>query len=135
MRALRFLGVTAAVLGIIGYLISQVPVALAQAVNTNPVPVATGCQVGTASSQCIAANPTRRSIQICNPSGSITVWIAPGSTTAAANGGGSVSIPPVSSTTCFTPPTGAGGGNTNVGAQWNAIAVTTPSSLTVYEYF
>src|ERR1700691_1168030 len=118
MRALRFLGVTAGVLGIIGYLISQVPVAFAQ--NTNPVPVATGCQVGTASSQCIAANPSRRSIQICNPSASITVWIAPGSTTAAANGGGSVSIPPVSSntTTCFTPPTGAGGGNTNVGAQW-----------------
>ena len=136
MRALRFLGVTAAVLGIIGFLLSQVPLAVAQAPNTNPQPVATGCQVGTASSQCIAANPSRKSIQICNPSASIVVWIAPNPTTAAANGGGSVSIAPVSSnvTSCFTPPTGAGGNTTNVGAQWNAIAVTTPTSLTIYEY-
>jgi hypothetical protein len=135
MRALRFLALIAVTLGGIAFLVSRTPVALAQAVNSNPQPVATGCQVGTSSTQCIAANPQRKSIQICNP-GTLTVWIAPGSQAAVVSGGGSVSIAPVSSnvTSCFTTPTGAGGNNTNVGAQWNAIVATTPTSLTVLEY-
>jgi hypothetical protein len=137
MRLLRFPAIVAAVVGSVGYLASQVPVAYAQSVNTNPVPVATGCTVSTTSSQCIAANPTRRSIQICNPSANVAVWIAPGSTAAVVNGAGSISIPPVASnvTTCITPPTGAGGGNTNVGAAWNAITALSPGVLTILEYF
>jgi hypothetical protein len=137
IRSLRFPAIAAVVVCFIVFLVSRVPVVYAQAVNTNPVPVATGCQVGTSSTQCIGSNPTRRSIQICNPSASITVWIAPGPTAAAANTGGSISIPPVSSgtTTCIVPPAGSGGGNTNVGSSWNSIAVTTPASLTVFEYF
>lgn len=126
---LRFPVLALAMIAGIGYAAAQ---------TTNPVPVATGAQVGVASGQVIGSNPTRRSISICNPSATVTVWIAPGSQAAVANGGGSISIAPVASnvTSCYTPPTGSGGGSTNIGASWNAIAQTaTPTSLTIWEYF
>ena len=104
----------------------------AVAQTTFPGPVATACAVTTSSGTCINANPTRRAIEICNV-GAGVIWISPGSAAAAANGGTSYLLAPVTTPTvqCYRTPTNVVGG---AGAQWNAISVTTNSTLTVYEY-
>lgn len=96
-------------------------------------PFATGVNVTTVSSQIIGSNPSRKSIQICNPSATTIVWIAPAPTVPLANNGGSISLPAVSSgtTTCFTPPTGVTGG---LGAAWNGISAGGNASVTVLEW-
>lgn len=106
------------------------PPALAQ--TTFPGPVATACAVTTSSGTCINANPSRRSIEICNV-GAGVIWISPGAAAAAANGGTSYLLAPVTTPTvqCYRTPTNVVGG---AGAQWNAISISVNSTLTIYEY-
>jgi hypothetical protein len=90
----------------------------------------------TASTQIIAANPSRRLIQICNVGASNGVWIAP-TVPAVANASIPLSALATLVATCYTsPPIGiggsaAGGGN---GAAWNAIAPTTNVTLVIMEW-
>ena len=107
----------------------------AQTTNLNPAGTAVSATTGDngASRQIIAANPTRRQLQICNPSASVIWWIAPSPITAAANGAGSIGLPAVSSgtTTCYTTPNGF---PNSVGAAWNGIPASTPAALSIYEF-
>lgn len=121
-----------AVAAIIALGVVQPQVAFSQ--STALWPQVTVASVLTATSgQIIGTNPTRRYLSICNPSAAIVAWIAPGTQAAAANGGGSISIAPVASnvTSCFTTPIIS---DRYVGQSWNAIAVTTATSLTILEY-
>jgi hypothetical protein len=85
---------------------------------TLSLPFATVTAGVTTSTQIIGANPSRRSIQICNPSAA-TVFALPvgAGTPAAANG------IPIPTLTCFTPPPLTSSGTTGgAGAAWNGFA-------------
>lgn len=107
----------------------------------------------TSAVQIIGTNPTRRFIEICNPTTSTTIWIAPlpmvATTPTNTNGtpgsGGSIPLFPVTQQpaatvsatlscyrTPFPPGTQSGG---FVGAAWNAVAQgSVLGSLTIFEY-
>jgi hypothetical protein len=112
----------------------QVLPALSQTTFGNP----TGTAVTTtstdngASRQIIGSNPTRRAIQICNPS-AVVWWIAPSPITPAANGAGSYGLPANSTgtTVCYTVPSNF---PNSVGAAWNGKPASTPATLSVYEF-
>jgi hypothetical protein len=112
----------------------------AQAQTTFPGPIMTTITLTTtASTQIIAANPTRKLIQICNTGASNGVWIAPGPGPAVANASIPLSALATLVATCYTSPPAPGiggpppgpGGN---GAAWFAIAPTTNVTLTILEW-
>ena len=133
MRSVKILAVAAVLASSLFFLVSR-QVAQSQGLVLNPNVSTYACGTGcaNAAAQIIGQNPTRRSIQICNPS-AVIVWIAPGSTTAVANGAGSIGLPAVSSgtTTCYTPPNGF---SNFVGNSWNVVGASTPFNMTVYEF-
>jgi hypothetical protein len=106
--------------------------ATAQTTNLTPNVTTTSVTSGTAV-QIIGQNPGRKSIQICNiGTGVQWIWPGPLSPTVSA-----YELPALSSgtTTCFTAPTFAGGANgSTVGNSWNAIAVSTTGSVSVFEW-
>ncbi len=83
----------------------------------------------TTSTQIVGVNPSRRSIQICNP-GTGNVFALPAGAGTPANNNGL----PITTLTCFTPPTvtasGTSGGG---GAAWNAFA-TASTNILVLEW-
>lgn len=89
----------------------------AWAQTTFPGPVLTQTTLTTAAATIITANPTRRSIRICNVGSTTAITIWPGSLTPPKT---DEILAPVTSnvTTCYTPPNGI---VTSAGAQWNAI--------------
>lgn len=109
--------------------------AVSQGLVLNPQVTAFSSVASNAATQIIGQNPTRKLLQICNPS-SVVVWIAPGSITAAANGAGSYGLPAVSSgtTTCYTTPNDRSTAAWTAGNSWNAIGASTPYTLSIYEY-
>ena len=63
--------------------------------STNPSPNALATPtVSNVSVQVATINLTRAGLYVFNPSGSITLWVAPTGTAAAVNGAGSVAIQP-----------------------------------------
>jgi len=78
-------------------------IAWAQPTPTNPVLTVTTVPGNTAT-LIIAANPTRRSIRICNTGATNAVWIWPGSATIVSD----YILAAVASSviTCYTPPSG-----------------------------
>jgi hypothetical protein len=125
-------GIVAGVL-LAGAMAAGIFTATAQTTFTGPV-MTTVTLTTTASTQIIAANPSRRLIQICNVGASNGVWIAP-TVPAVANASIPLSALSTLVDTCYTsPPVAnppAGGGN---GAAWNAIAPTTNVTLIVLEW-
>ena len=105
-----------------------VPGADAQSTFPGPVVTVTALSAATAA-QIIGANPSRRSIQICNVGASNPVTIWPGLISPVLSG---YTLPPVTSnvTACFTPPTGLAGG---MGAVWNGLS-SSGTSVSVFEY-
>jgi hypothetical protein len=113
-------------------------VSVAWAQVTLPLPLATSTVIGTSSTQAIAANPSRRSIQICNGASTATnvcniapVGITP--TISATIGVGAV----VAGGACFTPPGNLGVGTSGggAGAAWNAICTTASQPMLILEWF
>ena len=96
---------------------------------TLALPFATVTTGVTTSTQIVGANPTRRSIQICN-AGTGNVFALPvGSGTPANNNG-----LPITTLTCFTQPTvTASGTSGSGGAAWNAFA-TASTNILVLEW-
>ena len=96
---------------------------------TLALPFATVTTGVTTSTQIVGANPSRRSIQICNP-GTGNVFALPAGAGTPANNNGL----PITTLTCFTPPTvtasGTSGGG---GAAWNAFA-TASTNILVLEW-
>ena len=128
-------GVVAGVL-LAGAMAASIFTATAQSTFTGPV-MTTVTLTTTASTQIIAANPSRRLIQICDVGASNGVWIAP-TVPAVANASIPLSALSTLVSTCYTSPpspglqgTGGGGGN---GAAWNAIAPTTNVTLVILEW-
>ena len=101
----------------------------AKAQPTLALPFATVTTGVTTSTQIVGANPTRRSIQICN-AGTGNVFALPvGSGTPANNNG-----LPITTLTCFTQPTvTASGTSGSGGAAWNAFA-TASTNILVLEW-
>lgn len=109
----------------------------AQAQLTIAMPIATVSAMTNASSQIIAANPTRKSIQICNPT-AVVMTIIPGTTAAVAGGsttGNGITLPAVASgvTSCYTPPfyNSAPG----AGAAWQGILASSTGNALIMEWF
>ena len=103
------------------------PVTKAQ--PTLALPFATVTTGVTTSTQIVGANPTRRSIQICNPGTGNVFALPAGSGTPAANNG-----LPITTLTCFTQPTvTASGTSGSGGAAWNAFA-TASTNILVLEW-
>ncbi len=96
---------------------------------TLSLPFATVTTGVTTSTQIVGVNPSRRSIQICNP-GTGNVFALPAGAGTPANNNGL----PITTLTCFTPPTvtasGTSGGG---GAAWNAFA-TASTNILVLEW-
>lgn len=115
-------------------------VGVAQSQNTQLGPNATGCTVSTATAtQCIAANPTRKGLTICNVGSANGAWIAPSPIVVAKNGIGSLSLPAISSLTasCVNIPAvvfHGPGGTQGLGAAWSMIPDATPATITIWEY-
>ena len=105
------------------------PVTPSKAQPTLALPFATVTTGVTTSTQIVGANPTRRSIQICN-AGTGNVFALPvGSGTPANNNG-----LPITTLTCFTQPTvTASGTSGSGGAAWNAFA-TASTNILVLEW-
>lgn len=106
----------------------------ASAQTTNLTPnVTTTSVTSTTAVQIIGTNPGRKSIQICNiGTGVQWIWPGPLSPTVSA-----YELPALSSgtTVCFTPPSFSGGANgSTMGNSWNAIAVSTTGSISVFEW-
>lgn len=89
--------------------------ALAQ--TTFPNPVVTQTTLTGAAALIIAANPTRRSIRICNVGATNAIWVWPGALSPPKS---AEILAPVASNVskCIEPPAGVVGSN---GAQWNAV--------------
>lgn len=125
MRAI-FAILTAAAIGVATWAVSPL-----MAQSTFPNPVLTQTTLTTAAATVITANPTRRSIRICNVDPTNAIWIWPGSLTPPKSDD---KLAPVTSNvvSCHTPPSGVVGSN---GAQWNAIvAGGTSGSVSVEEW-
>ena len=142
MRAYRMFGFAAVVMAFvlsIASLVWSIMPALSQGTSLWPLATTITSISTTASVQIIAANPTRRLIQICNPSNTLSVWIAPAPTAAAPFTAGSWLLPPIASTAnfsnaCFTSPIA-----NSQGVAWNAITsegatLSALGQLTIYEY-
>lgn len=111
MRALLAI-LTAAAIGVLTWAVGP---SIAQ--TTFPGPVLTQTTLTTAAATVITANPTRRSIRICNVGPTNAIWLWPGALSPPKS---AEILAPVTSnvTKCIEPPSGLIGGN---GAQWNAI--------------
>lgn len=120
MRALPTMLCAAA----IGVLTWAVGPSIAQ--STFPNPVVTQTTLTGAAAQVIAANPTRRSIRICNVGATNAIWVWPGALSPPKS---AEILAPVTSNVskCIEPPSGVVGSN---GAQWNAV-ITAGSSGSV----
>jgi hypothetical protein len=107
---------------------------VSQGLVLNPQVTGFSSPANNAATQIIGQNPARKLLQICNPTASVIVWIAPTGVTVSANGAGSIGLPAVSSgtTSCFTIPTVPGG--IAAGNSWSAIGASTPYTLTIFEY-
>lgn len=92
--------------------------------TTFPGPVATAVAVTNAGVQLVAANPSRRAIEICNTGGTNGLWIWPGATATPVS---FREIPPVASsaTTCYVSPLVGGG----AGAAWQGMSLTTTAGI------
>jgi hypothetical protein len=101
-----------------GALIAAACIGIVKAQPTLSLPFATVTSVGASAVQILPANPSRRSVTLCNPSASLIMYAAPLGTTPTSGGSG---VPiPVSS--CFSPPPLTASGTTGgAGAGWNAI--------------
>lgn len=94
-------------------------------------PFVTSVAVATSSTAVVAANPSRKSIQICN-AGTTVVWIWPGTSTALS----AYELPALATgtTTCFSPPTGAAGAAGSAGAAWYAASVSAAGLVSAFEW-
>lgn len=94
-------------------------------------PFVTAVTIPTSPTQIVPANPSRRSIQICN-AGTTVLWIWPGNATAVS----AYELPALSSgtTVCFSPPTGGGGDAGRAGAAWYASSVTSAGNASAFEW-
>jgi hypothetical protein len=106
---------------VVGAAIAAASLFLRSAPKAQPtlsLPFATVTSVGASAVQILPANPSRRSVTLCNPSASLIMYAAPLGTTPTSGGSG---VPiPVSS--CFSPPPLTASGTTGgAGAGWNAI--------------
>ena len=85
---------------------------------TLSLPFATVTSVGASAVQIVPANPSRRSITLCNPSATLIMYAAPLGTTPTSGGSGV----PIAVSSCFSPPPLTSSGTTGgAGAGWNAI--------------
>jgi len=114
----------------------------AKAQVTANLPFATNVVVGTSSIQLIGANPTRRSITICNGAAATNnIAVAPAPITPVSGGAGGVGIQIAAATSsvpnCFTPPpnlVNPAGSQGGAGAAWNAIASAASTNVLVLEW-
>jgi hypothetical protein len=85
--------------------------------TTNLAPQITVTTLTTAAASVVSANPTRRSVRVCNVGGTNAVWIWAGAPTSPKS---MDELPAVASAvvSCWTPPNGVVGG---IGAQFSAI--------------
>ncbi len=111
MRALLAI-LTAAAIGVATWAI--VPL---QAQTTALAPFVTTTALTTTAATVVTANPTRRSVRVCNVGGTNPIWIWAGALSPAKS---MDELPAVASAvvSCWTPPNGVVGG---LGAQFNAI--------------
>lgn len=98
------------------------------ATNASPI-TSTFLQTTTATMAAIAANPSRRQIQICGQTATNTLNVTFGTVVTPTSTLGT----PIAANACvtFTPPAG----NTYMGAQINLIAVTGTVTVLVNEWF
>jgi hypothetical protein len=82
----------------------------------------------------VLANPTRKGLRMCNVGATNTAWVCPNGITPAAATAGCYPLAPVTSgiTTCIVEPSSATAPDTQ---QWNGLAVTGATPITVWEYF
>jgi hypothetical protein len=94
--------------------------------NGTSVPLNAGTPV-----QIIGANPTRHSLQFCNPS-AIVEFIAPVGPIVLSTAGVGIGLPAIASgvTSCFTVPLGV----STIGAAWNGSSASATPNITVLEY-
>ncbi len=111
MRALLAI-LTAAAIGVLTW---AVPSSIAQ--TTFPAPAVTTTTLTTAAASVVSANPSRRSVRVCNVGGTNAIWIWAGAPTSPKS---MDELPAVASAvvSCWTPPNGVVGG---IGAQFSAI--------------
>lgn len=126
MKVIAAIVATVAItIGTLGILMDEQP----KAQPTLSLPFAIVTTGVTTSTQIVGVNPSRRSIQICNP-GTGNVFALPAGAGTPANNNGL----PITTLTCFTPPTvtasGTSGGG---GAAWNAFA-TASTNILVLEW-
>ncbi len=124
MRILSFLAA--------GLMACAMSFGIVHAQNTNLGPVATVTSVASGPGvQIIGANPTRKSIRICNV-GTGLIWIWPGPLSPPLS---AYELPALASgtTTCWESSTTAGGAG--IGNSWNAGAASTTGPVSVFEFF
>jgi hypothetical protein len=100
-------------------------------------PIATVSPMTATSSQIIASNPSRKAIQICNPT-AVVMTIIPGTAAAVAGGsttGNGVTLPAVAAgvTSCYTSP--FYNSAPAAGSAWQGILASSTGNALVMEWF